>query len=75
MRIFLEIFKEQSSEEMEKGVPQEFIRKDVYDLSKEEIINLKNQIVQALGWDKYKAQIHYCYNDEEPTKPCEIEEI
>jgi hypothetical protein len=75
MRIFLEIFKEQSDEEIEKGIPQEFIRKEVDELSEDDIINLKNQIVQTLGWSKYKAQIHYCYHDEDSTKPCEIEEI
>jgi hypothetical protein len=75
MKVFLEIFKEQTQEEIEKGVPQEFVRIEVDELSEEDIIKLKNQIVQALGFDKYKAQIHYCYNDEEPTKPCEIEEI
>jgi hypothetical protein len=75
MKVFLEIFKEQSQEEIEKGIPQEFIRKEVDELSDEDIISIKNQLVQALGWDRYKAQIHYCYHDEEPTKHCEIEEI
>jgi hypothetical protein len=75
MKIFLEIFKEQSDEDIEKGIPQEFIRKEVDELSEEDIISIKNQLVQVLGWDRYKAQIHYCYHDEDANKPCEIEEI
>ena len=75
MRIFLEIFKEQTVEEMESGIPREEIRLDVSDLSEEQIISKKDEIVSSFGWSKYKAQIHYCYHDESPTMPCEIREI
>jgi len=75
MRIFLEIFKEQTQEEMERGIPQEQIIIDVSDLDEEQIVAKKNEIVSMVGWTKYKAQIHYCYHDESPTMPCEIREI
>jgi len=75
MRIFLEIFKTQTQEEMERGIPQEMIRVDVSDLGEDEIIRKKDEIVKTLGLTGYKTQIHYCYHDEDSTKPCEIEEI
>jgi len=75
MKIFLEIFKEQTPEETERGIPREEIRLDVSDFSEEQIISKKNEIVSMLGWTKYKAQVHYCYHDESPTMPCEIREI
>jgi len=75
MKIFLEIFKEQTGEEMERGIPQEQIRLDVSDLDEEQIVAKKNEIVSSLGWTKYKAQIHYCYHDESERMPCEIREI
>jgi len=75
MRVFLEIFKEQSEEESEKGVPREEIRVDVSDLGESEIVRKRDEIVAMLGWKNFKSQIHYCYHDEAQVRPCEIREI
>jgi len=75
MRIFLEIYEEQSEEDVNKGIPQQFIRVDVSELSDEEIISKKNEIAGLFGFRKYKAYKHICYHDESELMPCEIEEI
>ncbi|RLG66882.1 hypothetical protein DRN93_05570 [archaeon] len=75
MKVFLEIYKEQTEKEIENGVPQESFRLDVSNLSDEEIINKKDEIVKLLGWTEFRAVKHVCFHDEDSNKPCELEEL
>ena len=71
MKVFLEIEKSMTQEEIERGVPQQIIRQDVTGKSDDEIKVLAAQLVQILGWTDYKRYKHICYHDEDPAKPCE----
>mgnify|MGYP001772753577 CR=1 FL=1 len=75
MRKFLEIYVEQTQEEIDRGIPQQVIRFDVSDKTEEEIVDLRDKIVSTLGLKNFKSFIHICYHDEGPTKPCQIFEI
>jgi len=69
MRLYFEAYKEQSEEEIGRGIPQQMIRIEIK--SEEEAYELKEKFKDQ--FDKF--YIHYCYHDEEPTKPCELKEI
>jgi len=75
MRIYLEIRKESRDEYLGKGLPNEQVIIDVTGKTDDEIISLKQSILQLLNWDNYKCYKHICYHDEEEVKPCEIMEI
>lgn len=75
MRVFLEIFKERSDEEILKGLQPEHVVVDVSSMKDDEIVRLKEEIVSILKWDKCKAQKHICYHDEEEVRDCEIIEV
>jgi len=75
MKVFLEIIKSQTEEEIERGVPRQEIRQEVTGKSDDEIKSLRDQLVSLLGWTDYKSYKHICYHDEDPSKPCERVEI
>ena len=67
MKIFFEAYKEQTEEEIEKGIPQQMIRVEIK--SEEEAYKLKEQYKHL--FDKF--YIHYCRHDE--NKPCDLKQI
>jgi len=69
MRLYFEAYKEQSEEEIERGIPQPMLRIEIK--SEEEAYELKEKFKDQ--FDKF--YIHYCYNDEIPPKPCKLKEI
>lgn len=75
MKVFLEIIKEQTQEEIEKGVPAEQIIIDVSGKTEEEIMEIKQSLINLLGWSNFKAFKHICHHDETEPKPCERLEV
>ena len=75
MKVFLEIEKPLSEEEIAKGVPLQQVRQEVTGKTDDEIKALRDQLVQLLGWTDYKSYKHICYHDEGSGKPCERIEI
>jgi len=72
MKLFLEVYKKQTREEVEKGVPQEMVRVEV-DTEDTEVLKKKAQdIANNMGWTEYEAYLHKCYHDEGTGKPCEL---
>ena len=75
MKVFLEIYKTQTEQEIDSGVPQESFRLDVTGLSDEEIIAKRDEVIKLLGWTEFKAVKHVCYHNEGSNKPCELIEL
>ena len=71
MRIFLEIEDETTLEEMERGIPPRELRIEV---SSEEEARRRAEELRPL-FKNPKAFIHYCYHDEDTSKPCRRERI
>jgi len=65
MKLFFEAVEKIESEERE----QEFVKKEVK--SRGEAENLAKNYSRA----KYNLRLHYCYHDEEVSKPCTAEEL
>lgn len=65
MKIFLEI----------AGSNDEFVRRDVTDLSIDEIVALRDEIVALVKMDNYQSRIHTCYHDEGGSRRCKIRVI
>ena len=68
MKLFLEIYGEQSPEETERGVPQQLLRVEVS--SEDKARELAERLKPLFS--NPKCYLHYCYHDEDPTKPCEL---
>ena len=73
MRKFLEIEEQQTPEEIDLGIPPEFIRIEVTGKSKEEIELLCEKLEREIK--KPKAFIHECFHDETPPRPCQRKEL
>jgi len=71
MKVFLELFKPQTEEEANLGIPQQTLRYEVS--SKEEARKLYKELRKILNLEGWTARIHICRHDE--GKPCEVEEI
>ena len=71
MRLFLEISKPQTEEEVNQGVPPQELRYEVS--SEEEGLQLLKQLAQIMDLTGWTARFHYCYHDE--GKPCEVKPI
>lgn len=72
MKLFLEVYKKQTSEEIDRGVPQQMVRLEV-DTEDQDILKQKaKDIASNLGWEDYEAYLHRCYHDEGTGRPCEL---
>jgi len=70
MIIYLEFIKIQTDPTEE---PEEPIRYKVK--NKKEALRLYKRLRSRYPPESYEARIHYCYHDEDPTKPCNIEPL
>ena len=66
MCIFLEVEDERTPEEEERGIPPCMMRIKVSSIDEARRI-----LIPLLGYfRKPKAYVHYCFHDEDPTRPC-----
>jgi hypothetical protein len=50
----------------------DFIRVDVTGLSEGEVQNIISVVRELMSGTSYILQLHLCYHDEDPVKPCGI---
>jgi hypothetical protein len=62
----IEILPPESTEE------PDFVRIDVTGLSEREVQNVIVIVRELMSGTSYILQLHYCYHDEEPVKPCNV---
>ena len=66
MRVFLEVEDERTEEEERRGIPPCMLRIRISSIDE------ARRVVIALlrYFRKPRAYVHYCFHDEDPTKPC-----
>jgi hypothetical protein len=69
LRVYVEAYEVLSPEATEEP---DFIRIDVTGLSEGEVQNVINVVRELMKGTSYTLQLHYCYHDEDPVKPCNI---
>jgi hypothetical protein len=67
MRVYVEAYEVLSPEATEEP---DFIRVDVTGLSESDISNVISIVRELMRGTSYTLQLHYCYHDEDPVKPC-----
>jgi hypothetical protein len=50
----------------------DFIRVDVTGMDEAGVQDVINIVRELMKGTNYILQLHYCYHDEDPTKPCSI---
>ena len=69
MRVYVEAIETPPPEAVEEP---DFIRIDVTGLSEREVQGVVSIVRELMKGTSYILQLHYCYHDEDPTKPCSI---
>jgi len=69
LRVYVEAYEVLPPEATEEP---DFIRIDVTGLSEGEVQNVINIVRELMKGTRYTLQLHYCYHDEDPAKPCNI---
>jgi hypothetical protein len=69
LRVYVEAYEQLPPEATEEP---DFIRVDVTGLSEGEVQDVINVVRELMSGTSYILQLHYCYHDEDPVKPCSI---
>jgi hypothetical protein len=69
LRVYVEAYEQLPPEATEEP---DFIRIDVTGLSEREVQEVISIVRELMEDTSYILQLHYCYHDEEPVKPCNI---
>jgi hypothetical protein len=69
LRVYVEAYEQLPPESTEEP---DFIRIDVTGLSEGEVRDVIDVVRELMKGTSYTLQLHYCYHDEEPVKPCNI---
>jgi hypothetical protein len=69
LRVYVEAYEQLPPEVMEEP---DFIRIDVTGLSEREVQDVIDVVRELMKGTSYILQLHYCYHDEDPVKPCNI---
>ena len=69
MRVYVEAYEVWQPEVA--GEP-DFIRIDVTGLGEREVQDVINVVRELMRGTSYILQLHYCYHDEDPVRPCNI---
>jgi hypothetical protein len=69
VRVYVEAYEVLSPEAVEEP---DFIRIDVTGLSDREVQEVISIVRELMKGTNYILQLHYCYHDEDPIKPCGI---
>jgi hypothetical protein len=69
LRVYVEATETPPSKSTEEP---DFIRIDVTGLSEGEVQDVINVVRELMKGTSYILQLHYCYHDEDPVKPCSI---
>jgi hypothetical protein len=69
LRVYVEAYEVLSPEATEEP---DFIRVDVTGLSEGEVKDVINVVRELMRGTSYTLQLHYCYHDEDPVRPCSI---
>jgi hypothetical protein len=69
LRVYVEAYEQLPPEATEEP---DFIRIDVTGLSEREVQEVISIVRELMKDTSYILQLHYCYHDEEPVKPCYI---
>jgi hypothetical protein len=69
LRVYVEAIETPSPEAAEEP---DFVRIDVTGLSDQEVQDVINIVREFMKGTSYILQLHYCYHDEDPVKPCSI---
>jgi hypothetical protein len=69
LRVYVEAYEVLQPEVAEEP---DFIRIDVTGLSDREVQEVISIVRELMKGTSYILQLHYCYHDEDPVKPCGI---
>jgi hypothetical protein len=69
LRVYVEAFETLQPEAVEEP---DFIRVDVTGLDEAEVRNIVGIVRELMRGTSYILQLHLCYHDEDPVKPCGI---
>jgi hypothetical protein len=69
LRVYVEAIETLPPEAVEEP---DFIRVDVTGLSDSEVQEVISIVRELMKDTSYILQLHYCYHDEDPVKPCSI---
>jgi hypothetical protein len=69
VRVYVEAYEVLPPEAAEEP---DFIRVDVTGLSESDVSNVISIVRELMRGTSYTLQLHYCYHDEDPVKPCSI---
>jgi hypothetical protein len=69
VRVYVEAYEQPPPESAEES---DFIRIDVTGLSEGEVQDVISVVRELMRGTNYILQLHYCYHDEDPVKPCNI---
>jgi hypothetical protein len=69
VRVYVEAYEQLPPEVTEEPA---FVRVDVTGLSDSEVQEVISIVRELMKGTSYILQLHYCYHDEDPVKPCNI---
>jgi hypothetical protein len=69
LRVYVEAIETLQPETVEEP---DFVRVDVTGLSEREVQEVISIVRELMKGTSYILQLHYCYHDEDPIKPCSI---
>jgi hypothetical protein len=69
LRVYVEAYEQLPPESAEEP---DFIRIDVTGLSEREVQEVISIVRELMKGTSYILQLHICYHDEDPVKPCNI---
>lgn len=69
MRVYVEAYEQLPPEAVEEP---DFVRIDVTGLSDQKVQDVINIVRELMRGTSYILQLHYCYHDEDPVKPCSV---
>jgi hypothetical protein len=69
VRVYVEAIEIQAPE---TGEEPDFVRVDVTGLSEGEVQDVVNVVRELMKGTSYILQLHYCFHDEDPPRPCNI---
>jgi hypothetical protein len=69
LRVYVEAYEQLPPEATEEP---DFIRVDVTGMDEAGVQDVINIVRELMSGTSYILQLHYCYHDEDPIKPCSI---
>jgi hypothetical protein len=69
LRVYVEAYEQLPPEATEEP---DFVRIDVTGMDEAGVQDVINVVREFMKGTSYILQLHYCYHDEDPVKPCSI---